>query len=247
MTRAASRHDHPQADLARYAGILQAAARGRANLIVRAKLDRVVSLRLRDFALLLMMSTYGFSAGEVVRLQLQDIDWSAGYAQDHTAEDRSCVHTPPVTGGGQSAGTLSSQRPAAEHTDQHVFVRMTMPSMPSAVVLLKMSAARQAMPNTWRPSAILPIRSTVRSQRRRPGCARGCRQYTVGKAELARAHHALKIGVKRQSKGPLSYAYDLQELEAHGAAGGVGKGCFGDADVSQRKLSVPVREPVTSF
>ena len=25
-----------------------------------------------------MMSTYGFGAGEITRLQLQDIDWSAG-------------------------------------------------------------------------------------------------------------------------------------------------------------------------
>jgi site-specific recombinase XerD len=32
---------------------------------------------LRDHVLLLMMSTYGFGAGEVIRLQLQDIDWTA--------------------------------------------------------------------------------------------------------------------------------------------------------------------------
>ena len=32
---------------------------------------------LRDYALLLMMSTYGFGAGEVICLQLQDIDWNA--------------------------------------------------------------------------------------------------------------------------------------------------------------------------
>jgi integrase/recombinase XerD len=32
---------------------------------------------LRDHALLLMMSTYGFGAGEVIGLQLQDIDWKA--------------------------------------------------------------------------------------------------------------------------------------------------------------------------
>jgi len=33
---------------------------------------------LRDHALLLMMSTYGLGAGEVIGLQLQDIDWDAG-------------------------------------------------------------------------------------------------------------------------------------------------------------------------
>ena len=36
---------------------------------------------LRDHAMLLMMSTYGFGAGELTRLQLQDIDWSAGTLQ----------------------------------------------------------------------------------------------------------------------------------------------------------------------
>ena len=36
---------------------------------------------LRDHAMLLMMSTYGFGAGEVTGLQLQHIDWSAGTLQ----------------------------------------------------------------------------------------------------------------------------------------------------------------------
>jgi integrase/recombinase XerD len=40
--------------------------------------DTSTARGLRDYALLLMMSTYGFGAGEVIRLQLQDIDWSAG-------------------------------------------------------------------------------------------------------------------------------------------------------------------------
>jgi len=32
---------------------------------------------LRDYAMLLMMSTYGFGAGEVIGLRLDDINWSA--------------------------------------------------------------------------------------------------------------------------------------------------------------------------
>jgi len=39
--------------------------------------DTSTALGLRDYALLLMMSTYGFGAGEVIRLQFQDIDWNA--------------------------------------------------------------------------------------------------------------------------------------------------------------------------
>ena len=43
--------------------------------------DTSTAAGLRDHALLLMMSTYGLGAGEVIRLQLQDIDWNAGTIQ----------------------------------------------------------------------------------------------------------------------------------------------------------------------
>jgi integrase/recombinase XerD len=39
--------------------------------------DRSDPRGLRDYAMLLMMSTYGFGAGEVIGLQLDDINWSA--------------------------------------------------------------------------------------------------------------------------------------------------------------------------
>ena len=44
-------------------------------------MDTSTAAGLRDHALLLMMSTYGLGAGEVIRLQLQDIDWTAGTIQ----------------------------------------------------------------------------------------------------------------------------------------------------------------------
>lgn len=43
--------------------------------------DTSTAAGLRDHALLLMMSTYGLGAGEVIRLQLQDVDWNAGTIQ----------------------------------------------------------------------------------------------------------------------------------------------------------------------
>lgn len=43
--------------------------------------DTTTARGLRDHAVLLMMSTYGLGAGEVIRLQLQDIDWEAGTLQ----------------------------------------------------------------------------------------------------------------------------------------------------------------------
>jgi integrase/recombinase XerD len=45
--------------------------------ILRA-IDRNARGGRRDYALLLMMSMYGFGAGEIERLQLEDIDWRAG-------------------------------------------------------------------------------------------------------------------------------------------------------------------------
>ena len=49
---------------------------GAVQRLLRA-VDRSSPRGLRDYALLLLMSTYGFGAGEVIRLQLQDIDWNA--------------------------------------------------------------------------------------------------------------------------------------------------------------------------
>jgi hypothetical protein len=40
--------------------------------------DRSTARGLRDYALLLLMSTYGLGAGETIRLQFDDIDWVAG-------------------------------------------------------------------------------------------------------------------------------------------------------------------------
>jgi len=40
--------------------------------------DKSSARGLRDYALLLMMSTYGLGAGEAIRLKFEDIDWTAG-------------------------------------------------------------------------------------------------------------------------------------------------------------------------
>ncbi|MGX5805179.1 hypothetical protein ACWGS9_28615 [Bradyrhizobium sp. Arg314] len=39
--------------------------------------DRSTPMGLRDYALLLMMSTYDLGAGEAIRLRFEDIDWEA--------------------------------------------------------------------------------------------------------------------------------------------------------------------------
>jgi integrase len=50
--------------------------------ILRA-IDRSTRCGRRDYALLLMMSTYGMGAGEIIRLMLDDIDWQAATVRVH--------------------------------------------------------------------------------------------------------------------------------------------------------------------
>lgn len=63
-------------------------------------------------------------------------------------------------------------------------------------------------PRTSRARTYAPLGArTVRSRRRRPEGAPGRRQRIVRNLEATTAQAAIKIDVKRQSKGPQSYAY----------------------------------------
>ena len=82
---------------------------------------------LRDHAMLLMMSTYGLGAGEVIGLQLQDIDWNSGTLQ--MSRPKTGVHfvlplLPPVAK--VLARYLRHGRPSHAPT-RHVFVQMKVP------------------------------------------------------------------------------------------------------------------------
>lgn len=82
---------------------------------------------LRDHAVLLMMSTYGLGAGEVISLQLQDIDWKAGTLQ--MSRPKTGVHfvlplLPAVAK--VLARYLRHGRPSHTPT-RHVFVQMKVP------------------------------------------------------------------------------------------------------------------------
>jgi site-specific recombinase XerD len=82
---------------------------------------------LRDHALLLMMSTYGLGAGEVIRLQLEDIDWNAGMLK--VTRPKTGVHfvLPLLPGVGKVlARYLRHGRPPQTAT-RHVFVQMMVP------------------------------------------------------------------------------------------------------------------------
>jgi site-specific recombinase XerD len=72
---------------------------------------------LRDYALLLMMSTYGLGAGEAIRLKFEDIDWAAGTIKLVRAKT-GVAFTLPMLSAVAEALALSARRPAAEHADQ---------------------------------------------------------------------------------------------------------------------------------
>jgi integrase/recombinase XerD len=89
--------------------------------------DTSTARGLRDHALLLMMSTYGLGAGEVIGLQLQDIDWNAGTLQmsrPKTGVNFVLPLLPPVAK--VLARYLRHGRPPRTPT-RHVFVQMKVP------------------------------------------------------------------------------------------------------------------------
>jgi integrase/recombinase XerD len=82
---------------------------------------------LRDHALLLMMSSYGLGAGEVIRLRLQDIDWNSATLQrsrPKTGVSFVLPLLPPVAK--VLARYLRHGRPPHTPTP-HVFVQMKVP------------------------------------------------------------------------------------------------------------------------
>ena len=91
--------------------------------------DTSTARGLRDHALLLMMSTYGLGAGEVIGLQLQHIDWNTGTLQvsrPKTGVNFVLPLLPPVA---KVLAVLRHGRPPHTPT-RHVFVQMKVPFGP---------------------------------------------------------------------------------------------------------------------
>ena len=110
--------------------------------------DTSTARGLRDQALLLLMSTYGLGAGEVIRLQLQDINWSAGTLKAVRPKTGVTFTLPLLPAVGKAlARYLRDGRPPNTLT-RHVFVKMKMPFGPlsasSAVRHILIKHARAA-------------------------------------------------------------------------------------------------------
>lgn len=92
--------------------------------------DTSTARGLRDHALLLMMSTYGLGAGEVIRLQLQDIDWSAGTLQMTRPKTGVNFLLPLLPAVGKVLARYLRQGRPPNTPTRHVFVSMKVPFEP---------------------------------------------------------------------------------------------------------------------
>lgn len=103
--------------------------------------DTSTACGLRDHALILMMSAYGLGAGEVIRLQLEDIDWNACVLHMSRPKTGVAFVLPLLPAVAKVlARYLRYGRPLHTPT-RHVFVQMKVPFGP----LVASSAVRHAV------------------------------------------------------------------------------------------------------
>ena len=136
---------------------------------------------LRDHAMLLLMSTYGLGAGEVMRLQLQDIDWNAATLQMSRPKTGVNFVLPLLPSVAKAlARYLRHGRPSHTPT-RHVFVRMKVPFSAleaSAAVrhILAKHAKAAGIQASYLGSHVLRHSNAARNwmSAPRPGCCRIC-------------------------------------------------------------------------
>jgi site-specific recombinase XerD len=79
----------------------------------------------RDYAILLVLARLGLRAGEVVRLELEDIDWNAGSLSVQGKGDQRCALPLPAEVGAAIAAYLRFGRPPS--SSRRVFLRAKAP------------------------------------------------------------------------------------------------------------------------
>ena len=84
----------------------------------------------RDFAILLLLATYGLGAAEVLGLRLQDVDWQAGILRARRPKTKVSIELPLLPPVARAlTAYLRWERPPAKGT-AHLFLRMNIPYLP---------------------------------------------------------------------------------------------------------------------
>jgi integrase len=84
----------------------------------------------RDFAIILLLATYGLGAAEVLALRLGDVDWQAGTLTVWRPKTRVSIELPVLPGIDRAlTAYLRCERPPARSTDI-IFLRRNMPYDP---------------------------------------------------------------------------------------------------------------------
>lgn len=110
----------------RYEGLPSTISAEQIRIILSAARKNRSPRGLRDYAILLLLATYGLRAGEICKLRLDDIDWRAErlWIRHVKTGARSCL--PLLPGVGQALLTyLRNVRPPCK--DREVFIRMHAP------------------------------------------------------------------------------------------------------------------------
>ncbi len=94
--------------------------------ILRA-VDRSTPCGQRDYALLLMMSTYGLGAGEVIRIKLEDIDWRAATLRVVRPKTGVEILLPLLPVVARVLATYLRRGRPVHAATRHLFVRMKAP------------------------------------------------------------------------------------------------------------------------
>jgi site-specific recombinase XerD len=90
-----------------------------------SSINRRTAMGSRDYAILLLLARLGLRASEVVRLELEDIDWNAGSIAVQGKGDRRSLLPLPADVGSAIAAYLRCGRPQSR--SRHVFLRIKAP------------------------------------------------------------------------------------------------------------------------
>jgi integrase/recombinase XerD len=150
----------------RLAGLPKGLASGQVQQLL-ASCRRSTAVGRRDFAILTMLVRLGLRAGEIVALQLADIDWRAGEVVVRGKGNRGERLPLPVDVGVAVADYLRTGRPTSDC--RHVFLRMRAPHRAlstSGVSQIVIGAARRA---GLHPVGAHRLRHTAATQMLRAG------------------------------------------------------------------------------